>query len=569
MQKRSVQLLTIALGLGFIAYLPAVTRSFLSDDYVLVNGVIEGGPFGVFSSEGSRFFRPLVSLSLFADVSLWGLDARGFHATNILIHVANSIWLYLLAGCIGFWIGLEVRDRRAASGLSALVFLLHPSHTEAVSWISGRGDLLATFFALGSLTCYVRWRYLADTRFPWISYLLFGGALAAKESAVCLPLLIAVVEALRWLTKPGPGALKSMFIHVGPYFGWLALYLTVRRLSIGHWIGGYGADAHFQLSQIGDRMLIFLARSLLPPLSDKATLLWTTGAVVGLLIASVVFKRVSSGRWPRPAILTGAAMVFFLCTLVPIIGLQTSVNTVTGERFVYLPSVFAVLAWCSTLRAVLARKTTWWNLGVAVLCLVCMISLTRSNLIWHRAGKIAREIVSKLNGVDTETAVLLNLPVSLDGAYIFQQGLFLALKQKGAPADVRVVERFALRESVAEFSVQRQDDSISVHSADHAATLADWPPWHQRAFRVEYAQTCQHGFLGRLPEVPAEARFFVFSGGSLREMAGSVFPQQVAEERRYDVDFSAAGTSVNASASAQSPAVSTTPSAAQPNQRER
>ncbi len=409
MQKRSVQLLTIALGLGFIAYLPAVTQSFLNDDFVLVNGVLEGGPFGVFANKDAIFFRPLVSLSLFADVSLWGLDARGFHVTNILIHVANSIWLYLLASCIGFWIGLEVRDRRAASGLSALVFLLHPSHTEAVSWISGRGDLLATFFVLGSLTCYVRWRYLATSRLPWISYLLFAAALASKESAACLPLLIAIVEALRWLTKPGRGALRSLVVNVGPYFGWLALYLVIRRHSIGHWVGGYGTDAHFQLNQIADRMMVFIARSLLPPLPDKATLLWTAGTVVGLLALSVVFKRATSGRWPRPAILAGASVGFFLCTLVPVLGLQTSVDTVTGERFVYLPSVFAVLAWCSALRAVLARRTTWWNVGAAALCLVCIVSLTRSNLTWYRAGKIAGEIVSTLDRVDTETAVVLNL----------------------------------------------------------------------------------------------------------------------------------------------------------------
>src|ERR1700694_5190458 len=88
---------------------------------------------------------------------------------------------------------LATDTKKAISIGAGALFLLHPSHTEAVSWISGRADLIATLFCLASLLFYLA--YGRSKRAAHLAPSLFGFALAllAKESAICLPLLVVGV----------------------------------------------------------------------------------------------------------------------------------------------------------------------------------------------------------------------------------------------------------------------------------------------------------------------------------------------------------------------------------------
>src|SRR5205814_1877512 len=84
----------------------------------------------------SSFFRPLIALSFFLDVKLWGLTPAGFHLTNVLAHVLVSLGVLRLAARVT---GSEV------GALSAgLLFAIHPAHSESVAFISGRTDVFVT-----------------------------------------------------------------------------------------------------------------------------------------------------------------------------------------------------------------------------------------------------------------------------------------------------------------------------------------------------------------------------------------------------------------------------------------
>ena len=100
--------------------------------------------------EASHYYRPLVTLTFFLDVQSWGLHPLGFHLTNVLAHAAVTLAVLAVAR--------RTLDGEPAAAICALVFALHPLHTESVSFVSGRTDVLATLFFLLALLAYDRGR---------------------------------------------------------------------------------------------------------------------------------------------------------------------------------------------------------------------------------------------------------------------------------------------------------------------------------------------------------------------------------------------------------------------------
>ena len=84
---------------------------------------------------GTPYYRPVQALTYLLDYHLWGLTPAGFHLTSVLLHAGTAMLLYRLGGSL-------LRDARAAL-VAALLFAVHPIHTEAVTYIAGRSDPLA------------------------------------------------------------------------------------------------------------------------------------------------------------------------------------------------------------------------------------------------------------------------------------------------------------------------------------------------------------------------------------------------------------------------------------------
>ncbi|MFH1277924.1 MAG: tetratricopeptide repeat protein [Candidatus Eisenbacteria bacterium] len=168
---------------------------------------------------GGGYYRPVTAISYTIDHALWGLNPAGYHATNILLHGAVTLFLFL------FFAGLFPKSRVPL--LAGILFAVHPIHTEAVAWISGRTGLLAALGVVLSLFLYRR---------PGNRPLFLAGSLAAfalglgaKESAAVLPLLVLLTA--WWSRKPG----RRLFAwnREGLYFALLVLYLVVRRGALG------------------------------------------------------------------------------------------------------------------------------------------------------------------------------------------------------------------------------------------------------------------------------------------------------------------------------------------------
>lgn len=254
MQGKKV-ILFVALYLVYVvAYGNILLKGrFLWDDkpLILESPVLQGRAAvqEVFAQElypesGTNYYRPFLVLSFLADYTLFGFKPQGFHATNILLHglVAFLFFLFcrLLTG--NFFLSF--------AGMA--VFLLHPLHAQAVSYISGRADSLCSFFILSSLYSYVVFLKEGQKSYA-AAVLLFIFSLFVKEMAVVLPLAILAVD-IFYASPPG------RFRRLLPFF--LAAFVyAVLRMSILNFSAGnpFLAKEGFGFSEVAFTARVSLA----------------------------------------------------------------------------------------------------------------------------------------------------------------------------------------------------------------------------------------------------------------------------------------------------------------------
>ena len=192
-KKKIIFLLVTLFALNVILYINTINHDFLKDDFRLIveNPRIKSFP-SFINSIGSKFFafpdfpylhywRPMTLFSFFIDYSMWSLNPAGYHLFNILINAFNALLIFLV-----FYM---LFNKTHYAFLASLFFSIHPSHVEAVSWISGRTDLLASFFILAAILFFILFLKKKKGFFYAITALFFMLALLSKENAILFPLL--------------------------------------------------------------------------------------------------------------------------------------------------------------------------------------------------------------------------------------------------------------------------------------------------------------------------------------------------------------------------------------------
>jgi len=222
------RLLVVILVLAvFLSYANIITGKFVWDDQTIVvrNKAItsfEHVPY-IFKNEFSEMckyngnvYRPIQELSYMVDHFLWGLDATGFHVTNVLLQIICTILLFYLV--------LNISGSRIAAFITAIIFGIHPINTEAVSYVSGRSDPLAFLFLLSSFLFYIKARGANKKEFLMLyipSLFFYGLSLISRESVVIFPLLLLAYE--RWIKEE-----KIDWLKVLPFFALLGCYIFLR-----------------------------------------------------------------------------------------------------------------------------------------------------------------------------------------------------------------------------------------------------------------------------------------------------------------------------------------------------
>ena len=177
----------------FICYLNAFAGDFQFDDYNVIVDNPHVHTWEAWLAGLGHGVRPLLKLSYTLDWTL-GLGVTGFHLTNLIIHLGNAYLVYRLSG---EFVRHQVQHERLGNVplFAALLFIAHPVHTEAVTYICGRSASLMTLLYLGALLAYTAGRARHNKIFLYlVTPLLFVLALGVKEIAVTFPLALLVWE---------------------------------------------------------------------------------------------------------------------------------------------------------------------------------------------------------------------------------------------------------------------------------------------------------------------------------------------------------------------------------------
>jgi tetratricopeptide (TPR) repeat protein len=282
------------------------------------------------------------------DCQLFGMNAGDHLLVNALIHVANTLLVFCFL--------LRTTNARWPSALVAALFALHPLHVESVAWASERKDTLSTFFGLLSLIAYVRYTEAPSiSRYAWVAVTLALGLLA-KPMLVTLPLAMLLLDywPLRRVQRLDPrdqlSVIRKLVVEKLPLFALVVASVIMTFLAQSHG----GAVRTFADAPIALRLsnaLVSYAKYLLLtfwpnnlavyyPLAPVGVPAWQLIGAAFLLIgitALCLFQRRS-----RPYLIMG--WLWFLGTLVPVIGLVQVGGQTMADRYFYIPSIGLFIA---------------------------------------------------------------------------------------------------------------------------------------------------------------------------------------------------------------------------------
>ena len=374
---------------ALLPYLNAFGHGFVRDDEVIIRdnaglrslsalrGALTRNYWGEAAADAQ--WRPLALLSWAGNYAAGGLSTAGYTAIDLAIHAAACLALLRLALALG-------ASTRAAAA-AALLFAVHPVHTEAVTGFVGRADTLATLFVLLALL----WHRRAATGREGaraLAVLFLGMGLLSKESAIAA---LALILAMDWIVpapdaqgRPAgvrPRARKDYALYAGVALAWLVARYSVlgtlgrdpatimpafnplvpeRLTALGELRGAGPAErlfTPFALVAESARLLLWPARLSMDYSFDQiplASSLFDPRVLVGLLVVGAALGAVVAGRRRNPPLAFAAA--FALLTWLPTANLALPIGTLFAERLLYLPSAGALLALALALDGLLARR---------------------------------------------------------------------------------------------------------------------------------------------------------------------------------------------------------------------
>jgi len=159
---------------------------YITDNPHVQSGLTSKSAGWAFTTTRAGNWHPLTWLSHMMDYRLFGLNPRGHHLTSVFLHIINSILLFLALR----WATSTIWP----SALVASLFAIHPLHVESVVWVAERKDVLSTFFWLLTILAYINYAKRPKRRTYLLVLLLFTLGLAAKPMLVTLPFVLLLLD---------------------------------------------------------------------------------------------------------------------------------------------------------------------------------------------------------------------------------------------------------------------------------------------------------------------------------------------------------------------------------------
>ncbi len=402
MQTRLVLRLSLCLfAVTFAVFSSVVTHDFLYYDdskYVFNNRVVRCGLTWQgwcwsWTAVHCSNWHPLTWLSHMLDCQLFGLQRPGgHHLTSLLLHSANALLV--------FHVLRRLTKETWRPILVAGLFALHPLRVESVAWVAERKDVLSMFFGLLALWSYAvyaespaLWRYL-------LVLVFFALSLLSKPMLVTLPFVLLLLDywpLQRFRTRVLPLVLEKCPLLVLSAASCVMTFLAQRQLAV---VSTLALPVSVRLSNALAAYAGYLVKMLWPvnlavfyPHPGPSLTIAEVAGSAGVLL---LLTRLAVGlRKQQPALLVG--WLWYLGTLVPVIGLVQVGNQAVADRYTYFPllGVFLALAW-----SIPSRLGTW-PLGRALLAAGGVAVLTACAVLtwwqlrsWQNEGTVWRQALA-------------------------------------------------------------------------------------------------------------------------------------------------------------------------------
>lgn len=408
----------LSLVLSFLIFGNGITGDFVFDDASVVQnrGDLKdaGNFFNLFISPYHQntpetgLYRPLTMVSYYLNYLVFGSSPAGFHVVNIIIHALNSFFV--------FWLVNWFFKSHVTAYISSLLFLFHPIHTEAVTSIVGRAELLAFLASLATIY------FFSKSKKPLAATAFFFG-LMSKESALMVLPLIFYIDVF-FLNKHWRKALSnSLFFAYS-----LVVYSSLRYLALGQYFIGdvktTVAENVLKFVSFPERIftafkILFLyAEKLVWPIHLSAdysydaipvvkniftSLSSIAGLVVLVGIVVVLVSRKTRGTG------FGLAAAVFLFPYLMISNLIIPVGTIMGERLMYFPSLGFAIVSALVIDKLLNKRKLYKIAGLSLLVFLIVFYGARTfirNKDWHDSRILFYATVKESpNSIKTRTAL--------------------------------------------------------------------------------------------------------------------------------------------------------------------
>lgn len=387
----------------FPAYFNSLSNPFIWDDQALVvkNTLIRTPQnlllsftndlyFGVTS--GSNFYRPLQTISYIFDYHFWQLDPFGYHLTNIILQLGVSFLVFLLV--------FKLLSNLAVSIAAAAMFAASPLHTEAVTYISGRAEMLMGFFVILALLFFIKSqeKTLRQNRLFYIfSVLSFFLALLSKEAAVVFPFIVCgyVFYFLRDKLKEKYYLVKNII----PFFVINVIYL-IFRLSFFNFLT-LRAPAltnvawFIRLSVLPKVIFTYFKLLILPVNLHMSRELLRPTSIAGILIAifflgAILFTCLRYLKYQPKNKVVSFMLFWSLVFFIPQSGIFP-INAFVAEHFIYLSSISFFMFLAYILHKVLRKRL--FILSTGLFCAFYILLTAGRNFEWKNPLVFYKNII--------------------------------------------------------------------------------------------------------------------------------------------------------------------------------
>lgn len=340
-------------------------------------------------------YRPLTSLSFAFNYFLNGLNPFGYHLVNLLLHIINSLMLYFLVNCYS--------QTNKLALFSAIIFVIHPIHTEAVSNISGRAELLTANFALLSWTAYLLSK--ENFRYYWLSLVLYFFSLIAKESGITLIGVLILADLCKYWEN-WPLQIKNLLKLYSGYFILAGIYLLIRLLVLDNlgvpetWLYWRNIDftTRFYTMSLG---FIEYFRLLILPINlvgdyDFSQIPKTSSPNLSVIFSLLIILSIFFlGCWLfKKNRFAAFAILFFFVTMSLVSNIFIPTGVLIAERLLYFPSISISLLIGAGLYLIYQSKFKYLSVALCLCFIITSVAICyKRNIDWLNGRNFIESLV--------------------------------------------------------------------------------------------------------------------------------------------------------------------------------